>query len=208
MISYDKVIENASKIKERIGKIEYLPYRDLSCFHNKEIIHFGSGKVEKSNHQMIKEIASKVISIDCDKDSGADYATPKNALQKETKKYDGLFSEHVIEHIPIQAVPEIFRDLRCLLNKDAEVILTIPNIYNFGAFFSNYEHVNFSPPDHIASIIELEGFPCNKIFSWSKQRHVQRHSSLSEVEFFIANFLEKEFNLQLARFVTINLTAV
>lgn len=157
---------------------------------------------------MLKEIASKVISIDCDRDSGADYVTTKDALQKETKKYDGLFSEHVIEHIPIQAIPKIFRDLRQLLNKGAEVILTIPNIHNFGSFFSHYEHVNFSPPEHIASIIELEGFHCNKIFSWSKQRHVQRHTNLSEVEFFIASFLEKEFNLQLARYVTINLTAV
>lgn len=51
MISYDKVIENSSKIKERIGKIEYLSNRDVSCFHNKEIIHFGSGNAEKSNHR-------------------------------------------------------------------------------------------------------------------------------------------------------------
>jgi predicted SAM-dependent methyltransferase len=154
---------------------------------------------------MIEKISKKVISIDSDIESGSNYKTITEAIDKETYKYDGLFCEHVVEHIPVQELPQIFKELRVLLKKDADVVITVPNIYNFGNFFQNYEHINYSPPIHIAAIIEMEGYKCDNIFSWSKQKHFIRHTNFNETEVYIANFMEREYGLQLGRYVTIKM---
>jgi len=203
ILSYTKVIENASKINERIEKIQYVSGRDVSFLKDKNIIHFGSGSVKKPNHEMIVNLSKKTISIDKDLMSGSDYKSIEDAIKNEKIKYDALVCEHVLEHLNISSIASIFKSFKNILKPDADVMVTIPNIYNFGAWFQDYEHVNFAPPNHIASIIEIQGYECVNMFMWSKHKHMLRHQSLNETDRYIANFLEKEYGLQLGRYVTI-----
>ena len=204
---YKEIIETANKIDKRLGMT--IAYRDNSSFgllgrmselYDKKVLHFGCGNVEEGDHVFFKEMASEITSVDNDISSGADFKSLEDVTLEDY--HDFLVTEHVLEHIPIDQIDNIAAEFKRLASKKGKVIITLPNIRNFGAWFSNYQHVNFAPPEQIAAIFELSGFTAIERYGWSKQQHFERHANLTNAWQQIAAFLDMEYGLQLYRYIT------
>lgn len=208
-MEYTEIIEKANEIDKKLGNIQYIPRRSLDLFVGKNILHFGSGntKLENGNHDFFRKISKKIISIDNDPNASADY---KNIdLIEPNCKFDAIISEHVFEHIRIEEIPDIVKKLTLHASEGAYFLMTLPNINNFGTWFSHYQHINFAPPSHMAAMIELCGWNTINRFGWSKDSHFLRHKDMyiketpeNNIKRLVSNFLFEEYNLQLYRYVS------
>lgn len=200
MINYTDVFSRANELNKKFSPIPYASCRSLDIVRNKRVLHFGSGALDKPNHQDIKALASDVIAVDSDPLSNAHYAS----MDYVDGKFDLVFSEHTIEHISIDDLYHVIMSFMRLLKQGGDVLITIPNIHNFGSWFSHYDHKNFAPPLHIAAIFECAGLILQQVYMWSKHSHVTRHANFDATEQYIASFLEREYGLMLARYVTMH----
>lgn len=198
-LSYNDIIKKEKEIKERLGNIiHYQAGRSVDFAKDKSIAHFGSGNIVSPNHVLYKNISKKIVSIDSDEKSKADF----KKLSEVKEKFEVVIAEHVFEHIPFNEISGVFKEIYRILEDDGEFLMTIPNIKNFGSWFSNYEHVNYAPHAHIAAVAEITGLNAINRFGWSKQARIINHSKFTETEKFLASFLQENYGLELYTYVT------
>ena len=203
--SYSKIMKKSSEIENMFNReTRYIQYRSLDDLHEKKILHFGSGNTstKNGNHSVLKNIASSIVSVDSDPESNSDFHSLEDVIDND---FDYVVAEHVFEHILVDHIPDIAYSISKKIKRSGKFLLTLPNIRNFGGWFNNFEHVNYSPPENIAAIIELASLEKLKVidrFGWSKQRIFNKHSKASETELYLFNFLKENYNLEPFRYIT------
>lgn len=201
MILYSDVMKHRNKIGKFFSETKRNP-RTWDLYQSSgNVLSFGSGNVNDPNYQEIKNIFVNTFSCDSDTSSGADY---KNLDEIEkTKKFDLIICEHVLEHVKIEDfINDLAEKLYNVGADDSKLVVTLPNIYNVGGFFCNFDHKNFAPPIDIAAILCCVGFELIDVYKWSKIHHMVQHFSMNEIEKFLENFLEKNYGLEVDRYVT------
>lgn len=201
-ISYSSVIENRAKIGAKFPKLvrKGRAWSEIPCVGT--VLNFGSGKVTGANHSEIKRTYRLVFSCDSDPNSGADWASLEEATSGG-RKFDMIVAEHVLEHIDTPTFVDVVSvRLAESINPDGKLVITIPNIYCFGTFFSDYDHKNFAAPLDIAAIICCRGFEMTDFFRWSKSKHMSYQVNMTEAERFVEEFVEKNYGLQSDRYLT------
>jgi hypothetical protein len=200
MLLYSNVVLNRSLICEKFPHLIRKQRVWQNYYHdNEKVLNFGSGNVEAVNHKEIKNLFKNVFSCDSDPSSGADY----NSLDLINDKFDLIICEHILEHITVEKMYEVAKKFDELLNDNGKLLVTLPNVLNFGSYFSHYDHKNYSPPIDIAAIICCVGFDVVDMFKWSKEKHMVYQSSMNETEKFLEYFLEKNYGLQTDKYITI-----
>ena len=140
-----------------------------------------------------------IHTCDSDTTSGADY----NNINNINQKFDLVICEHVLEHIDIQdIVGGLAKKLFDISNKNSKLVIGLPNINNFGSFFSHYDHKNFAPPIDIAAIFCCVGYDIIDFYKWSKINHMVTHSQFNDTEKYLSMFLEKHYSLEIDRYIT------
>lgn len=162
-------------------------------------LHFGSGNVNLPNHKEVCSLFPNVVACDADISSGADYFH----LDQVEGKFDLIISEHVLEHISINVlIRDVAPSLCDLLEKDGIMIITIPNIKNFGGYFSDHDHKNHVPPTDIAAIFNCFGLNVVDMYRWSKSSRMTKQNKMSDLEKMLEHFLEEYYELQTDQYVT------
>ena len=201
--NYNEIIETASNINKRFGRMSYRENGGASRANyiwDKKVLNFGSGDLQKGDNLFFSKMASDLSSVDNNPAVEADFKSLEEI--KVDNHYDVIIAEHVLEHIPINEVDNIAFEFKRLVNENGRLIITLPNIRNFGAWFCDHQHVNYAPPEQIAAIFELHGFKTIDRFGWSKQSHFERHvKHIPEIQHFIS-FLRMEYGLEIWRYVT------
>jgi hypothetical protein len=103
---------------------------------------------------------------------------------------------------------EAFSELARVLPVGSPVIITLPNIMNFGGWFNNFDHKNFSPPADTAAMLELHGFHVIDLFGWSKPDRFRRHQEMDDGERRLCAIIEQNWGLTLPQYVTIGAVRV
>ena len=191
-ISQAKIIKNFPMISRR-GRL----WQNYSC--NGKVLNFGSGNVNNSAHREIKHAFENVVSCDSDSLSGADY----NNIYQIEDKFDLIIGEHILEHITVDdIINSLSKKFYNLLNDNGKLLLTIPNINNFGSYFTNFDHKNSSPPIDIASIICCKGFEVIDFFRWSKINQMERQLHMNDFEIKLAEFMKIHYDLEIDKYIT------
>jgi predicted SAM-dependent methyltransferase len=203
---YQNIIDHAAQLNKRLGRVPYYSMRPFEdALADRKTLHFGSGNTTNpnANHAFFKKHATSITSVDIDPSSGADYKNLSDLINKNHKSsYELIVSEHVFEHIEFKEISRIAEDFKYLLKPGGYVFFTVPNINNFGAWFSNHDHKNFAPPAEIAAIFEIVGFETTTRAGWSKSEHFERHKAFSNTEILLANFLYAEYGLEVYRYIS------
>lgn len=198
-ILYSDIVKQRGKINNYFSDAIRKPriWTDYPCSGN--VLSFGSGNVDSANHQEIKLNYNNVISCDSDLSSGSDY---KNLVEID-KKFDLIICEHVFEHIKIEEfIGGLAQKFYDICNDNSKFIITIPNVNNFGSFFSHFDHKNFSPPIDLAAIFCCVGFEVKEVYKWSKINHMINHNNFDDTENYLSIFLQKHYGLELDRYIT------
>jgi predicted SAM-dependent methyltransferase len=202
MITYSQVIQQRGKIVSEYPEFS-LKRKQRSWINYPcagKVLNFGSGPTFSPFHKELSGIYHDIES--CDNDPLA-LATYKN-IEEITGSFDLIIAEHVLEHIEIDYVINFLANkLYTLLNNSGTLILTVPNIHNFGAYFTDFDHKNTMPPHDLAAIMCCTGLKLKDFYKWSKQKHMIAQESMNELEKFIESFLERHYGLQPDRYITI-----
>ena len=174
---------------------------------HKKVLHFGSGDmkpVPSTNNQDLIRMSSQLVTVDDDKESGADYSTLQEVPDRDL---DTVWSEHVLEHIPMEDIPDVFLQIYNMLKPGGKFLFTVPNILSFGGFFTCWDHRNHAEAVEFAGIASAVcGFEVLDIFRWSKHKTVQRHKKWheekNELALYLTNFMWENYSLDTAQFVT------
>ena len=83
--------------------------------------------------------------------------------------------------------------------------MTLPNIQNFGSWFCDYDHKNFTPWWDLCALLELESFSVEHVFNWSGRQKSQRliPGEVEDFEQKIMTFLWQNYGLSIADYVSI-----
>lgn len=199
MTSYIEIYKKRGEIGTYFSNAKRKPRIWNDYLYNEKVLNFGSGDVNAANHQEIKNIFRNVFSCDSDVSSGADY---KNINEIDTK-FDLVICEQVFEHIKIEDFINGFaKKIFDICNQKSNLIITLPNIYNVGTFFSDFDHKNFSPPIDLAAIFCCNGFQIKEVYKWSKINHMVAQQQFNDTEKYLSFFLEKHYGLEIDRYIT------
>ena len=199
MISYSDVTAHRAKICSNFPALNRKNRFWQNYVVEGKTLNFGCGNVKAASHQEIKSVFKNVASCDNDITTGADY----NDIKLIDEKFDLIVSEHVLEHIKVEDVINgLIQKFNDLLNENGKLVITIPNLYNFGAYFTDFDHKNASPPIDLAAIICCANFNLIDIFKWSKDKHMKLQFNMTDAEKAIETFMETHYNLQTDRYIT------
>ena len=204
VIGYTDIISKSTEICARIPS-KYVMGRSWDPLQGRIVISVGCGAVEGEQFKEISQIASHVAGVDNDPRSGAHFRALSDV---PAGVYNAAVAEHVLEHLTHDQVLETFRELARILPFDSPVIITVPNIMNFGGWFSNFDHKNYSPPVEMAAMLELHGFHVIDMFGWSKPERFKRHMEMGQDERRLCDFLEQNWGLTLPQYITIGAARV
>ena len=202
--SYSEISDKRSDIRKRFPGLEHQAFREWPGCENIEeynALIFGSGDVKAENALILKKSCKSITTIDSDPTAGADHLS---LFDVEDGLFDIVIADHVIEHIPISECSDLFLSFRKKLKEKGEIVITIPNITNFGSWFSHYDHKNFSPWWDVAAFLELEGFNIDHIFYWSRRNKTTEIQNFDDKDRKIALFLNRYYGLSIPDFVTIH----
>ena len=198
MISYSQVIQRKTAIAARIPK-RYLSGRTWDSIVDRKILSLGCGLVESDQFRELQSCGVSVAGVDTDPKSRAAYTC---LSEVPAGQHNALVAEHVLEHMTHEQVLEAYQEIARILPVNGIVLITLPNVTNFGSWFNNFDHKNFSPPDDLAGMLELYGFHVVDLFGWSKPGRFQRHSTLNDFERQLCNFMDEQWGLTLPQYIT------
>jgi predicted SAM-dependent methyltransferase len=200
MILYSEVFKTRAKITQAFPTINRKS-RNWSFYPcTDKVLNFGSGDVNAANHIELKNYYKNVYACDSDPLSGANYANINDVDQK----FGLIIAEHVFEHIKVEdLVNGLAQKFYDLLNDNSKMVITIPNIHNFGNFFVDYDHKNYAPPTDLAAIFCCCGFELVDYFKWSKSKHMINQANMSKIDQYLEAFLESNYGLQMDRYITL-----
>jgi len=199
VISYSTIMTRREEISRRIS-LNYVQGRSWKPIFGRRVVSLGCGSVEGSQFREITSVASLAVGVDSDPLSGAHYTSLSDV---PTGEFDALVAEHVVEHMTHDQVVDSFAQAARILSPGGVVIITVPNVSNFGAWFSNHDHRNFTPPLETAAILELSGFHVLTVFGWSKPARHARHMAMGDEERRLCAFVEENWGLTLPQYITI-----
>jgi predicted SAM-dependent methyltransferase len=199
MISYSDVIAHRAKICSDFPSLNRKNRFWQNYFVEGKILNFGCGNVKAASHQEIKNVFRNVKSCDSDTTTGTDY----NDIRLIDEKFDLIIGEHVLEHIKVEDIINgLAQKFNNLLNENGKLILTIPNLHNFGAYFTDFDHKNSAPPIDLAAIICCANFDLIDMFKWSKDKHMISQLNMTDFEKTIEKFMEMNYGLETDRYIT------
>lgn len=201
-ITYTDIVSKRAEIHKKFEPLvrKTRMWNEISFKETARTLHFGSGNIRLPNHREVCSMFPNVVSCDSDTSSGADYFN----LDHVQGKFDLIISEHVLEHIEINSLIKTVAPKLCgLLDSDGSMLITIPNIRNFGGYFSDFDHKNHVPPVDIASIFSCFGVNTVDMYRWSKSSRMAKQSKMTDSEKMIEKFLEEYYELQTDQYVTI-----
>jgi hypothetical protein len=204
VISYSDIINRSMQIRSRLP-FPYVQGRSWEILRERRVISVGCGSVESEQFLEISQVAAGVVGVDTDPRSGAHFTSLSEIPAGE---FNAAVAEHVLEHLTHEQVLDTFRELARILPKDSPVIITLPNIMNFGGWFNNFDHKNFSPPTDTAAMLELHGFHVIDLFGWSKPDRFRRHQEMDDGERRLCAIIEQNWGLTLPQYVTIGAVRV
>lgn len=80
----------------------------------------------------------------------------------DQESVDGIFSAHLVEHLPYEKVIELFRLSYRALKKGGRIVITTPNVRGLIAhlemFYMHFGHVSFYHPKLLCFLLEHVGF--------------------------------------------------
>ena len=199
MISYLDILSHRTQLSQSFTnpRRKSRIWSDYPC--DSTVLNFGSGDVNAPNHKEISYIYKEVKACDSDPASGAHY----RSVEEIEEKFGLVIAEHVFEHITPQSFVEgLAKRIHDLIIPGGRLVATLPNIYNFGNFFVDFDHKNLAPPVDLAAIFCCVGFKFEDFYRWSKQKHMAYHVGMNETEKFLETFLERNYGLQTDRYVT------
>ena len=203
-VSYSDVIARRVQINSRIPP-RYAPGRSWEPIRGRQVLSLGCGSVEGEQFKELLAAAAGAEGVDTDPKSGAKFRT---LLEVPSGEFTALVAEHVLEHLTHEQVLSSFKQAARILPQGATVIITLPNINNFGIWFSDFDHKNFCPPVDTAAILELHGFQVMDMFGWSKPSRYQRHLAMGDQERALCAFMEANWGLTLPQYITIGAVRV
>lgn len=198
-ISYSDIIARKAQISSRIP-MRYIPGRSWEPIRGRRVLSLGCGSVDSEQFKELMAASAGAEGVDTDPKSGAKYRTLSEVPAGE---FTALVAEHVLEHMTHEQVLDAFEHAARILSRGSTVIITLPNVSNFGGWFNNFDHKNFSPPDDMAAMLELHGFQVMDMFGWSKPSRFQRHMAMGDQERALCRFMEDNWGLTLPQYVTI-----
>jgi len=199
VISYSEVTRRRAEIRSRIP-FRYMSGRNWAIIRDRSVVSLGCGSVEGSQFLELKQVSSSVVGVDTDPQSGAHYSALSDV---PADQHNALVAEHVLEHLTHAQMLDAFTEIARILVPGSPVIITLPNINNFGIWFHDFDHKSFCPPVDTAAILEAHGFHVTDLFGWSKHARFMRHQSMNDFEQHLCAFIEENWGLTLPHYVTI-----
>ncbi len=144
----------------------YLPF-----FENCEtVIDLGCG--EGNFVELLTEQGIDAIGVDFDRQCcEAAWARNINVVHQDALQYlaeaepesvDGIFSAHLVEHLPYETVIELLRRAYRVLKPGGVIVLTTPNVRGLFShlemFYIHFGHVTFYHPRLLCFFLEYAGF--------------------------------------------------
>lgn len=82
--------------------------------------------------------------------------------EQEEASFDGIFSSHLVEHLPYEAVLELFSLCHRNLKKGGTLVVTTPNVRGLFShlemFYMHFGHVTFYHPNLLCFFLKRTGF--------------------------------------------------
>ena len=214
MEEYRLINEKISSLKKEFKhQGPYFPCREKSSWQDiiagKKVLIFGSGDPGSPTNRIIFSGASEVCTVDNDKAFNADFL---NIEYVDEYDFDTIICEHVFEHIKACELNSVLSSLTERLKPGGSMLITLPNIKNFGYWFDNYDHKNHIMCIELAAILEAcFNYKTMSLYRWSNQGAYERHLKIMDAEpgtpehsfGQIMAFLMDEYGLDVAMYTTI-----
>jgi len=85
----------------------------------------------------------------------------------DEESVDGIFSAHLVEHLPYEKVIELFRLSYRAVKKEGRIVITTPNVRGLIAhlemFYMHFGHVSFYHPKLLCFFLEHVGFEATEM---------------------------------------------
>jgi len=144
----------------------YLPFFE-GC---ETVVDLGCGQGDFL--ELLKENGIKGLGVDHDpkccavaRERGLDVACQdvfEYLREVNEESVDGIFSAHLVEHLPYEKVIELFRLSYRALGKGGKIVITTPNVRGLFAhlemFYMHFGHVSFYHPNLLRFFLEYVGF--------------------------------------------------
>jgi hypothetical protein len=199
-LSYSEIVSFRSKVSEKFPKPIRKPRMWKDYPTTGPVLNFGSGKKDGAHNLELLHYYQEVFCCDSDPNSGADFSS----IEEVDSKFSLIIAEHVLEHVETNYfVHELSKRFYDLLLDDGKLIITVPNMYCYGVFFSDFDHKNICGHLDMACIMCARNLQISDYFLWSKIKYMNLQNNFSDTEKFIESFIEKHYGLQTDRYVTL-----
>ena len=213
ILPFRQVAQKTNQLKERFKyPFPFLngrpPHTWRDILKDKKVLHFGSGDINpvpSSNNQMLLDLSSLLITVDDDKETGADYNYLKEVPDRDI---DTVISEHVLEHIAMENIEGVFTSIYNMLKPGGKFLFTVPNILSYGVWFTCFDHRNHAEAVEFAAIASsVCDFEVKDIFRWTKEKQTNKilkwQQDNNQLELFLLKFMWEQYSLDAAQFVTV-----
>ena len=192
----EKCVEIERNFKKDIQFCDGIDTKQLKGCKN--ILNFGCG-----DSTLDKECFEYDLEIRVDNDPAArpDYEKIEDIPQEIM--FDGVLAEQCFEHIEKDNLEIIINNISNKMRKDAIIIASIPNVFNWVKYISDYDHKSPLAYTHLGALFEINDIEVSSIYYYSKERRFQRLFDLTKSEKEIMSLLVEFFELIPADYVVV-----
>lgn len=188
--------EKGGELEKRFGKQGRLPLRQLdhSIVRCENLLDFGCGKGLNAN------LCTNYYTIDNDPALEPNWTSLKAAYGVGLR-VEGIIANQVFEHIPLEELDGVVRDLRRVATDDASILVTVPNIFRGMYFFNHIDHRTPLTYYHVGAFLEMNGFEVVDVYRYTKH-HAAIVNADAETKR-IMHVLENLYELDPAQFIAV-----
>ena len=193
---HNKCVEIEHKFRKNMKFCDGIDTKPLiGC---KSILNFGSGAASLDKQCYKYDIE---IRVDNDPAAKADYEKIEDIAGEIM--FDGVLAEQTFEHIEKDNLESIIDTISNKMNKDAVIIASIPNVYNWSKYITDYDHKSPLAYTHMGALFEINDIEVSHIYYYSKERRFKRLFNLTQSEKEIMSILAYFFEMIPADYVVV-----
>lgn len=195
-LNYTAFNKKCGEIEQRFGrqgKLE-LRYLDNSIVKCKRLLDFGAGK------GLNAKLCEEYYTFDADQDLNSNFST-LDAVRESKLMFDGMIANQVFEHILLDDINDLISGLSTVMNTEAILLATIPNIQRGMYFFNNIDHKTPLMYYHLAAFFELNGFNVIDVYKYTKNFNAIANADATSKQ--IIGILERLYDLDPAQFIAV-----
>jgi methyltransferase family protein len=188
--------DKCGEIEQRFGRQGKLPLRslDMKVIRCVRLLDFGAGKGLNSTW------CREYYTLDTDESLQPSFTSIDQAKKSELT-FDAVIANQVFEHIPLDDIDSVVQGLAGLMNPEAVILATIPNVHRGTYFFNDIDHKTPLMYYHLSAFFEMNGLQVVDAYRYTKNYQAIANANADTKR--LMDFLERMYELDPAQFIAV-----